>query len=326
MVEMKKQTRHWPMALVSLVLALSTCSSAPSSSVKEGKERPTIAGRKAYGPFVGLERLGATAWDGQRVWLTEEGGRLLAVDGGSGEVVIDRQLDSLISDSGNMVHADEELWATGRDKKNLDVQVLRINTGTGGVNAKTPDRGRPLGQALRRGETLIVADYDRRIVSVDPQTGATRVLVELDIAPNFLQFAPGDTYWVVDDDRARLLRFDPNGKRMVESPRTRYVAGLVADETGNAWLAEQTAVAAVNPAGETIRELSGLKNATTVLACDGAVIASDVETGQLAWLDGAGRDQRVETGTSGRAIACAPSGVWFVSADGYLTRVTTPNR
>lgn len=112
------------------------------------------------------------------------------------------------------------------------------------------------------------------------------------VIPSLVHFGPEDSYWVVDDNRERLLRVDASGKHLVDShrrerkPATTIVGALVADETGNAWLAERTAVVAMNPAGETILEVVGFTNATVLLTCDGAVVASDVETGELAWLDG----------------------------------------
>lgn len=332
---MSIQRRQCFLMLASVVLGFSACSSSSSRATERrqaAQERPTIAGQKAYGPFVGLAKLGATAADGGQVWLTDiDDDRLMAVDGDSGEVLSDRQLDSSISDSGSMAVANEELWATARDTADRHPQVLRIPTGTGTVSATDIlNAGRPFGQALRRGEVLVVADYDRRIVAIDPQNGASRVLVNLNVIPDLLQFGPDDTYWVVDSKRARVLRVDAQGTVLADSnrpprkPGTTIVAGIVTDKAGNAWLAERSAVAALNPAGETILEVAGFTNVTTVLACEGAVVASDVETGELVWLDTAGREQRVQTGMSGRAIACAPNGVWFVTADGYLGRVATP--
>lgn len=317
-----------------LTLALTACSSSPSRATRGQEaappsspgheEPPTIGGQKRYGPFIQLAFLGASAWDGRRVWLTDsEHGRLLAIDGDSGKVVVDSQVD-WFSDAGSMAVADGELWTIAQDPDGGNVRILRIDTDTGYVEGRTIDGGRPLGQALRQDKTLLAADYERAIASIDPSTGGRQVKVQLDLIPNLFQLGPTETYWVVDDNRARVLRVDGQGKHLVDSTRGRYVAGIVTDGAGNAWLAERSAVAALNPAGETIREVEGFKNVVAVLSCEGAVVVSDIESGQLAWFDASGRDQRVETGTSGRAIACAPNGVWFVTADGYLTRVTTP--
>ncbi|MCA1832891.1 MAG: hypothetical protein LC750_09250 [Actinobacteria bacterium] len=224
-----------------------------------------------------------------------------------------------------MAVADRELWAIAQDADGANVRVLRINSADGHIKSSRIDGGRPLGQALRKDNSLLVADYERAIVSIDHDTGTRHVKVPLDVIPNLLQAAPNDTYWVVDDNRTRVVRVDAGGKRLVDSTQSRYVAGIVTDAAGNAWLAQRSAVAVLNLAGATIREFDGFKNVVAVLWCEGAAVASDIETGELAWLDGSGRDQRVQTGTSGRAIACAPDGIWFVSADGYLSRITKPS-
>lgn len=321
-----------------VVLLASSCTpgsdNPPSSSGQKGASTPTtappqrssIAGAVAHGPFIGIDELAAAAWDGTRVWLTDSEGRLLAVDGQSGDVALDRRLDSPVSDTAGLTVApgNEELW--GFTTRGKAVEVLRIHARSGEATSKEVDRGRPLGQSVLRDNSLVVADYHRRIVVVDPGQGTTRTLVELNVIPNFVQPAPAQSFWVVDDPRHRLLRVDSAGKTLVDSQRERTVSALAVDGAGNAWLAEHSAVVAIAPSGEIIRELSGFANATTVYFCGGSVVISDIETGELTWFDFAKDPRRLSTGVPGRAVACTTDGVWFLSNDGYLARLGEPRQ
>lgn len=43
------------------------------------------------------------------MWLTDQDGRLLGIDGDSGEIVIDRQLDHAVTWPDGLTDADQEL-------------------------------------------------------------------------------------------------------------------------------------------------------------------------------------------------------------------------
>jgi hypothetical protein len=319
---------------VAVIGAMAACASGPELDGGQrraqpgAEQRPIVAGGESTGPFIQGSRLSDAASSGDLVWLADDSdsSRLMGIDGDTGEVVVDHNLEIAVNWPDGLIDGGEELWAIGSGR------VLRIDTETGAArSAAIEGNPRAFGHITRQDNRLVAADPERGIVAIDPSNGSTRLLAPATV-PWLVAIGPDETYWVVEDaNRKQLLRVNSQGNHVVENHREDEVVALVADDDGHLWFSQQTAparaavVSVVNSAGETISEVNGFTNVRELLNCDGAVVASDFDTGELAWLDAAGRNQRVRTGGSGRAIACAPGGVWFVTADGYLARVREPS-
>lgn len=287
-----------------------------------GGER--IAGEPAKGPYMRLDVLSAAVAAGDRLWLADVQGRLVSVAATTEAIVTDRMLSVAVADTPGLVLDGGTLIAFGRDEAR-NVRVLRIDTRTGKEQGATITAGRPLGQAFLRDGVLVVADYDRGLVKVDPATGRSEPLVNLGLVPDLAQPGPAGATWVVDDARQRVVLFDATGTRQADVSRPGSIRALAADGPGNAWIAEGGSVVAFGPDGTTLRQVDGFANAAFVRSCGKDVVASDVGTGLIAWFDANGADRRLPTDVPGAVIACAiDGGVWFLSAEGSLAHLSKP--
>jgi len=269
---------------------------------------------------VPLDALVAGVWDGSRLWLLDVDGRLRAVDGSSGEPVIEVSVNPTPEELSLL---GQKLVGVGQAQPGV-IQVVSIESQTGKVVSRRVDGGQPLGQGIVRGGELIVADYERGVVALQPDSGETRVVLATPFVPNLLQASERGTFWVVDDGRRRLARLDVDGRSLVDLDRPQAIIGLAADSRGNAWIAERTKVTAFGSGGETLREIGGLVNAVRIRACGGSIVVSDTEPGVVQWLSVDSSALQVDTGVPGGVVACAPGGVWYVGANGDLFRLERP--
>lgn len=135
-----------------------------------------------------------------------------------------------------------------------------------------------------------------------------------------------DSFWVVDDNRNLLVHVSSEGKRIAEIQSPQYIGALEVDAAGNAWVAQQSIVQVFDKTGKVIRKFDNFVNAFHLFRCGDSIVASDVETGEVAWLrvgDDA-QEIRLETGTPGSVVSCAGDDVWFATVDGDYARLSQP--
>lgn len=267
--------------------------------------------------------MAGAAWDGERVWLVDVEGRLIAVDGATGVVALDRRLEIGPVEPAGLTPIGQQLVGFGFDASRA-VRIVRVDTASMEITDALVDAGVPVGQATVIEDSLIVADFRRGVVSVDVSSATTKVLVNPGLAANLVQGALDGTFWVVDDRRRQLVRVNGEGRRLVDERRPDDIGGLAADNAGNAWLAERTRVTVIGPMGGVAQEFEGFTNAGRISACSGSIVVSDIDTGEIAWLSASAAPRRVRTGTPGAVVACTSDGVWYLTIDGDLFRLREP--
>lgn len=281
-----------------------------------------------HGPYVPTVGLAGAAWDGRRLWLTDIDGRLLAIDGQGYEVVVDEQLPEPVADNtGLLLATGKELWAITIPEpgRGAGATVLRIDTHSGEVNAASLGGGLPFGQGVVHRGLLVVADFERGIVSIDPRDGSSRRLLPPKVTPNLVQITGEGDVWVVDDSRRRVIRFDPDGDRAADAVRDSRIAAMALDAIGNLWLAEGSAIVRLNGAAEVTSEIGGFTNASRLHRCGPWLVVSDSDTGDIAWIDprSAALSRRDSTG-DGVVVACDEGGAWLATVDGSIALLPPP--
>ena len=124
---------------------------------------------REYGPFAGVDRIHGVTHDGRCVWAAT-GAKLIAFDPESGQLA--RTLDRA-GDAG-----------TAFDGKHLyqiaEARIDKIDPATGEVVASIPAPGQGLDSGLAWAEgSLWVGQYrDRKILQIDPRTGAVLRTIE----------------------------------------------------------------------------------------------------------------------------------------------------
>src|ERR1700674_6062381 len=117
---------------------------------------------REYGPFPSVDHVRGVTYDGQHVWFAS-GDKLNALDPASGKTV--RSIDVA-------AHA-----GTAFDGQHLfqlaDDRIQKIDPKTGRVLATIPAPGGGSGLAWAEGSLWVGPDRDRKILQIDPQTGAT---------------------------------------------------------------------------------------------------------------------------------------------------------
>lgn len=285
-----------------------------------------VAGMKSIGRFVTPFALGAAAWDGNRLWLLGPERNLISVDGTSGAKVTDQTLDLDISSVAGFVVERNRLVTVGQIDPRTPVQLVEVNTDTGKSVRQPTSQGRPLGQIGVVDGVLVAADYELGVVSVDLKSGEVRPLVDPGFTVGLARRVDKDSFWVVDDNRNLLVHISREGKRIAQIQGPQYIGALEVDAAGNAWVAQQSIVQVFDKAGKVIRKFDNFINAFGLFRCGDSIVASDVETGQVAWLrvgDDA-QEIRLETGTPGSVVSCAGDDVWFATVDGDYARLNQP--
>ncbi|MBT9550597.1 MAG: PQQ-binding-like beta-propeller repeat protein [Hydrogenophaga sp.] len=179
---------------------------------------------REYGPFDGSPAVHGVTHDGQRVWAAI-GSRMVAFDPMSGETV---QRIEQAGDAG-----------TAFDGKHLyqiaEARIDKIDPATGQVLASIPAPGQGMDSGLTWAEgSLWVGQYrDRRIVQIDPETGAVRRTLESNRFVTGVTWVDGELWhgtWEAEE--SELRRIDPADGTVLQRlqmPAGTGVSGLEAD-------------------------------------------------------------------------------------------------
>ena len=179
---------------------------------------------REYGPFPDVEKVGGVTFDGQRVWIAA-GDRLNAFDPTSGKVL--RSID--VAAHAGTAFDGRYLFQIAEDR------IQKIDPVDGEVLATIPAPGGGGDSGLAWSEgTLWVGVYrDRKIVQVDPETGAVLRTIGTDRFVTGVTWVDGELWhgtW--EGDESDLRRIDPQKGNVLESlemPAGVGVSGLESD-------------------------------------------------------------------------------------------------
>jgi glutamine cyclotransferase len=196
---------------------------------RTGEMKPQAPVRAAeivreYGPFAGAEQIHGVTHDGRRVWAAA-GSKLIAFDPESGELA--RKLD----------HAGDA--GTAFDGTYLyqiaEARIDKIDPTTGEVVASipAPGHGRDSGLAWAAGSLWVGQYRDRKILEIDPETGAILRTIESNRFVTGVTWVDGELWhgtW--EDDESDIRRINPESGAVLERlemPRGIGVSGLESD-------------------------------------------------------------------------------------------------
>jgi len=191
-----------------------------------GSETPSRAAEivREYGPFAGADQIHGVTHDGRRVWAAT-GSRLIAFDPGSGELA--RALDCA-SDAGTAFDG-TYLYQLA------EARIDKIDPATGAVVASfpAPGQGRDSGLAWAEGSLWVGQYRDRKILQIDPETGAILRTIESNRFVTGVTWVDGELWhgtW--EGDESDIRRIDPKSGAVLERldmPVGTGVSGLECD-------------------------------------------------------------------------------------------------
>ena len=196
----------------------------PNSSSKTTTKARQAEVVREYGPFPGTERIHGVTHDGRHVWAAT-GTQLVAFDPDSGQP---RRTLECASDAG-----------TAFDGRHLyqiaESRIDKIDPATGKVLATIPAPGHGADSGLTWAEgSLWVGQYrDRKILQIDPDTGAVLRAIESNRFVTGVTWVDGQLWhgtWEGDDSDIR--RIDPQSGAVLERldmPAGTGVSGLESD-------------------------------------------------------------------------------------------------
>ncbi|HEY7304581.1 MAG TPA: DUF5074 domain-containing protein [Bryobacteraceae bacterium] len=178
---------------------------------------------REYGPFPGINHIHGLTYDGRNVWFAA-GNTLNAFDPASGKTV--RSID--VAARAGTAFDGRHLFQLAGDR------IQKIDPKTGRVVATIPaPGGGNSGLAWAEG-TLWVGQYrDRKILQIDPETGAILRTIESNRFVTGVTWIDGELWhgtW--ESDESDLRRVDPRTGEVLETlemPRGVEVSGLESD-------------------------------------------------------------------------------------------------
>jgi glutamine cyclotransferase len=195
-----------------------------SSSRNKAKEARPAEIVREYGPFVGAEQIHGVTHDGRNVWAAT-GSRLIAFDPASGEVArtLDRTGDAGTAFDGRYLYQIAE------------ARIDKIDPATGDVVATipAPGQGRDSGLAWAEGSLWVGQYRDRKILQIDPTTGATLRTIESNRFVTGVTWVDGELWhgtWEGDESDIRHIDRESGAVlERLEMPHGTGVSGLESD-------------------------------------------------------------------------------------------------
>jgi glutamine cyclotransferase len=179
---------------------------------------------REYGPFAGVDNIHGVTHDGHRVWAAT-GSKLVAFDPASGQLArtLERAGDAGTAFDGTHLYQIAE------------ARIDKIDPATGDVLASipAPGQGRDSGLAWAEGSLWVGQYRDRKIVQIDPETGAILRTIESNRFVTGVTWVDGELWhgtW--DGDESDIRRIDPASGAVLERlemPRGTGVSGLESD-------------------------------------------------------------------------------------------------
>ncbi|GIL38159.1 DUF5074 domain-containing protein [Roseiterribacter gracilis] len=181
---------------------------------------------REYGPFPGVESVHGVTFDGSHVWFAS-GDRLNEVDPTSGEMV--RSID--VTAHAGTAFDGAHLYQLAGDI----IQKIDPNTGTVVGTIPAPEGG-GAGMAWAEGTLWVGQHRRRRILQIDPNTGATLRTIESNRFVTGVSWVEGELWHATwEGDESELRRVDPDTSDVIERlamPDGMLVSGLESDGNG----------------------------------------------------------------------------------------------
>ena len=187
-------------------------------------KRSTAEIVREYGPFPGVEQVAGVTYDGQQVWFAS-GDKLNALDPVSGKTV---RAINVAAHAGTAFDG-QYLFQIAQDR------IQKIDPASGRVLASIPAPGGGGDSGLAWAEgTLWVGQYhDRKIVQVDPQTGAVLRTIESNRFVTGVSWVDGELWHATwEGEESELRRIDPQTGEALEAlamPAGTIISGLESD-------------------------------------------------------------------------------------------------
>ena len=179
---------------------------------------------REYGPFPGVDRVNGVTFDGQHVWFAT-GDKLKALDPATGTT--ERTIE-LASHAGTAFDG-KHLFQIAEDR------IHKIDPLTGKILASipAPGNGGDSGLAWAEGSLWVGQHRGRKILQIDPDTGAIQRTIESNRVVTGVTWVDGELWhgtWEGDD--SDLRRIDPQTGDVLERldmPAGTGVSGLESD-------------------------------------------------------------------------------------------------
>jgi glutamine cyclotransferase len=179
---------------------------------------------REYGPYAGADKIHGVTHDSRYVWAAT-GPKLMAIEPESGKVA--RTLECA-GDAGTAFDG-THFWQIA------EARIDKIDPQTGQVLASipAPGQGRDSGLTWAEGSLWVGQYRDRKILQIDPSTGAVLRTVESNRFVTGVTFVDGELWhgtW--EGDESELRRVDPGNSEVLERlamPAGVNVSGLESD-------------------------------------------------------------------------------------------------
>ena len=176
-----------------------------------------------YGPFPGVERIGGVSYDGRHVWFAS-GDKLNALDPASGK--IERSIN-MAAHAGTAFDG-QYLYQITEDC------IHKIEPETGRVVSTIPSpSGSSSGLAWAEGSLWVGQYRDRKILQIDPQTGAVLRTIESNRFVTGVTWVEGELWHAtIENDESELRQIDPKSGEVLQQlnmPPDIRVSGLESD-------------------------------------------------------------------------------------------------
>ncbi|MDQ0586002.1 Vgb family protein [Variovorax paradoxus] len=200
-----------------------------STTAASKQDKPETAPRTAeivreYGPFAGATSVAGVTHDGQRVWAAT-GAQLVAFDPASGETTrtLDCTCDAGTAFDGTYLYQIAE------------ARIDKIDPASGKVMSSipAPGHGRDSGLTWAEGSLWVGQHRDRKILQIDPVSGAVLRTIESNRFVTGVTWVDGELWHATwENDESELRRVDPDSGAVLERlemPRGANVSGLESD-------------------------------------------------------------------------------------------------
>jgi glutamine cyclotransferase len=187
-------------------------------------ERSTANIEREYGPFADVEAVHGVTYDGAHVWCAV-GDRLIALDPASGETARTIDVPARAGTAFDGVHIYQ--IAFGRIQK-IDPQSGRVLD-----TIPAPNESDSAGLAWAEGSLWVGHNRARKILQVDPKTGAVLRTIESNRRVTGVTWVDGELWhgtW--EGEESDLRRVDPGTGEVLERidmPPGTHVSGLESD-------------------------------------------------------------------------------------------------
>ena len=179
---------------------------------------------REYGPFPGIDKVHGLSYDGQQVWFAT-GDKLHTLDPASGK--LQRSID--VAAHAGTAFDGQHLFQIAEDR------IQKIDPKTGRVlgTIPAPGGGSDSGLAWAEGTLWVGVYRDRKILQIDPDTGAILRTVESNRFVTGVTWVDGELWHAtMEGEQSELRHVDPRTGEVLEQlemPAGTKVSGLESD-------------------------------------------------------------------------------------------------